>query len=703
MKLFDVDWNAVLQDLNRWDGLPLPARRILLDELRPSGYAPVERFGAHAGAIVASGLAQYDPQKRRMSLAEERRQLVKVLRAMGRHPLFHVVTADVTQARNDVQERTLHASLVRYMEEHFTALEIEAIASHALGKRGGYANKYSVAAYVEAPGWTGDLLDARGDEALLAWAVARGQNATDFFSDAILVLLELQALVRTLLEFPAGLPLRELLATVGNDDYEVESVAEALRVGLATLVIFAGMRAEDLEPTIGLWPTVVQELTRAPTQPPMSVDVTEEFSLAVYMEDMTTVLAAATAAPVRVRANDAAVFARTRAEIEKRLVALPPWVAQILATERVDHAAHELEMRGLLSMRDVNGNPHLHPTTAGARWLALSPRDRLAALVEPMRKSKETNPRNSYDPGGSLTFFPYSLPYYRAPKSMNLREDLTRALLRATDSFIPIAEFLEYAARSDNPLLAQAESSRGRQDAMLYDAYSDPRTTARDMWREMLQHFLSSRLIALGGASIGLHASGAICFRLTGVGHYVLGTASTFDYGSDVVAEVVVQPNFDVVFLGAAPAIEAEIARFAERVGVAPGRVFRITRASVLAAAESGAGVGDVIGALTRASTKPLPKNVQHEIAGWMGTVRRATMRRAELLECADADVAARIVTLLGTGVRQLAPTVFELPGVTPAARATMLKKLKAGGVFVDGHAMHAPASSRRRSRYDED
>ena len=704
MKLFDVDWNAVLHDLQRWDALPLPARRILLDELRPSGYVPVERFGAYAEAIVASGIAQYDAQKRRMSLTDERRQLVKVLRAMGRHPLFHLATADGANepARNDVGERTLHASLVRYMEEHFTGVEIEGIASHALGKRGGYANKYSVAAYVETPGWVGNLLDARDDAALLAWATERGQNPVDFFSDAILVLLDLQVLVRNLLEFPDGVSIRDLLATTRNDD-ELETLADALRIGLGTLVIFAGMRAEDLEPTIGLWPTVVRELTRVPTQPPAAVEVTEEFSLAVYMEDMTTLLAAVTAAPVRVRANDAAVFARARAEIEKRLVALPPWVAQILGTERVDHAARELELRGLVSMRDVQGNPHLHPTAAGARWLVLSPHDRLAALVEPMRKSKEANPRNAYDPGGSSTFFPYTLPYYRAPKSVNLRADLTRALLRAKDSFIAIDDFLDYAARSDNPLLALAETSGGRQDPMFYDGYSDPRGAARDMWRQMLQHFLSSRLIGLGGASIGLHTSGAICFRLTGVGHYLLGEATSFDYGSDVVADVVVQPNFDVVFLGAAPAIEAEIARFSERVGVAPGRVFRITRASVLAAAESGASAGDVIGALTRASTKPVPKNVQHEIAGWMGAIRRATMRRAELLECADADVAARIVALLGAGVRQLAPTVFELSGITPASRATMTKKLRVGGVFVDAHAIHATASSRRRIPDDEE
>ena len=86
-----------------------------------------------------------------------------------------------------------------------------------------------------------------------------------------------------------------------------------------------------------------------------------------------------------------------------------------------------------------------------------------------------------------------------------------------------------------------------------------------------------------------------------------------------------------------------------------------------------------------------------------MGAVRRATLRRAELLECADTDVAARIVALLGASVRQLAPTVFELSGATPAVRAVMMKKLRAGGVFIDVHGNVAATKARRPGRRDEE
>ncbi len=692
MKLFDVDWTSVLHDLGRWDALTLPARRILLHELKTHGYVPAMRFEPHLAEIINSGIAVHEPAKHRLWLGDERRALVKVLRAMGRHQIFHVAPQDVDQHR-------LRAALLGYMQEHFTGDEVQRIASAALRSRV-YATRQTLAPFVAFPAWVGDLLAAEDEQAFLDWADTHGLSSAEFLSD-MPVLLDLQELARILLDYPDGLPLRQLLAT-HDDDGEIPHLAAAIHAGLSSMVLFAGMRVEDLEPTIGLWPTVVHELTRRPAVPPEPVKVGETFVLAVHMEDMTTLLAAIASSPVRVRANDGAVFARTRADIERRLVVPPPWVAKLLDANRVDHGSGALLAHGFVDIRDVDGNPHLHITVTGMRWLALSAHERLSALVEPMRRSKEKNPRDSYDIDRTASFFPYSLPFYHAPKSLDLRADLVRAFLQARDGFIRIDEFLEYGMREDNPLLALTTAPSGSDAGlMFYSGYSDPKGSAREVWGTMLSLFLSTRLLGLGGATFGIDEGGRICFSLTDVGRYLLGAIDSFEYGAGVAAgDVVVQPNFDVVFLGAAPAVEAELARFCERVGVAPGHVFKITRASVLAAAESGAGVGDVIGALTRASSRPIPKNVQHEIAGWMAAVRRATLRRTELLECADAEVAARVVGLLGAGVRQLTPVLLELPASSPAARASLMKKLRAGGVFIDGAGSTADPS-RGRGRRD--
>ena len=342
-------------------------------------------------------------------------------------------------------------------------------------------------------------------------------------------------------------------------------------------------------------------------------------------------------------------------------------------------------------------------TAAGAKWLALSPHDRLALLVDPIRNSKEVNPPGVYDRDGQSRFFSFSLQYLEAPKTLHLRDALTRAFLAAGDGFIPLEQFLQYHALENNPLHALSSSSATDPLGLMYYGAGDPRESYRSLWRSALVQFLASRLFAFGGASIGRLNDGALCFALTDVGRYLLGAADSFAYGTSVTADVVIQPNFDVVFLGIAPSVEATIARFAERVGNPPGLAFKITQRSVFGASETGMTSAEVIDSLTAVSSKPVPKNVQREIAGWMAAVRRASLRRVEVIECADEESAGRVLTLLGAKVRQLTGTMFELRAATGSARAATLKKLRAGGVFVSDATVQVEVRARVRPQYQEE
>ncbi len=687
MKLFDVEWIALLRDLHRFTALSPDARRALLTELKTSGYTVAALFGVHVKEIVASGIAVYDPERDRLSLADERRTLLKLLRAMGRHSVFDTPSLPV---------------LVKYLEEYFSQSDIE-----RLGQRGpsgyGHVTRLSLAPRVAYAGWPGDLLNAFNDHALLTWAANRGRAPTSGAS--LSAMHALQTLARTLRKRADAMPLREL--TPPHDSAELPAFARTCFLGLDTLVLFVGLRAADLEPMVGLWPSALAELARPAAAKPAAVVVVEQFELAVVMEDMTTLLAAIVSAPVRVRNNDLAVFSRTRTEIEGRLTVLPDWVMQVLTepeVTRVDGAANALRLHGFVSIDAHLPKPHLQSVASGVKWLALSPHDRLASLIAPMRNSKLKNPKAGYG-GAAVEFFSFSLPYYQEPKSLNLRESITRAFLDLPPGFVAVESFLEYSAREANPFLAlSAEAARQLQQGM-YFGVTDPREAYRSLWRSALIGFLANRLVAFGGATLGRTTSGDICFALSDVGRYLLGAGEQFAYGSASNAEIVVQPNFDVVFLGAAPSVEARLSRVADRVGVAPGLVFRITRASVLRAAESGVTADDVIGALSAASSKPVPKNVQREIVGWVATVRRARLRAIQVIDCESVEAADRIVAVLGAKAQRLTPTLFELSAATASARAATIKRLRAGGVFVDdqaGKAVVPPKRTRREPVWDE-
>jgi len=225
-------------------------------------------------------------------------------------------------------------------------------------------------------GWPADLLDAESEGAQAEWAKARGlrtmrQLPLDDAPPIRDVLRVLRRVLQRLLAFPDGAPVAALVLQVADDDATAQ--AHTIRLGMQTAVLFGGMRRADLEPMIGLWPSAVHELTRPPLPPPPIVTVVEHFSLAVQMEDMTTVLTTIAAAPVRMRANDGSICAKAQSDIQPRMVALPEWAIGHLTSpfnSRPDAAARTLREYDFVDVRRVHGNWHYGTTPAGMRWLA---------------------------------------------------------------------------------------------------------------------------------------------------------------------------------------------------------------------------------------------------------------------------------------------------------------------------------------------
>jgi hypothetical protein len=209
-------------------------------------------------------------------------------------------------------------------------------------------------------------------------------------------------------------------------------------------------------------------------------------------------------------------------------------------------------------------------------------------------------------------------------------------------------------------------------------------------WARILQSYWHAYLVPLGGAEVGLADGGRLVFRLTDVGRYILGLADRFSYrseGPETGGEVVVQPNFEIVFLTPSPLAEATLARLAERSrsqthGRGVGALFKITTASIFAAAATGLTAEQALATLRELSHKPLPLNVEREIQGWCGQCRRVTVRRAVLIHCPDAPTAARVVAVSGRKASLLSETVVELADAK--FQAELMKKLKALGIFVE-------------------
>ncbi len=676
MKHFEIDWAGMVALMPAWERLSQPVRAAYLAMKPGVAGARVEELRGGADELVKAGLVSLSPTGVRAVVAERWRPFHTALRAMDHHRLWEAPST---------------GGLVTYLEDVFTTPDLQAL----LGDQGYGSNAYYLrvllADRVSGEEWVEGLLAAESPKAVADWerkrstAWERGQPSLPVppvFTEAA-VLDAARVLLRGLVAEPAGVPLGDLPARFPEVDAAV--LAAAIRGCLRYLLLFASM-TDALVPTVGVWPDVAVRLRRAAQGPPAPVEVAETFEAAFRLEDMTTVLTAAAAEPLRLRANDGAVFARTREAIEDRLVSLPDWVAETLGADpetRVETAARLLHAMDLAKAGEKAGQGlRLAPTKKGLRWLDLPDGERLDALIAPIRGSDERAPGSWYGAGSKVGFFPVTLGF-TAPAGMDLRNWVTRAFLEVPPGgMLELGAFLDHRGRAENPFLRLLAKNPGA----LRVQWGRP-TTRQEwerLWREVLATMISLRLVPLGGARMGRTEDGTPAFALTPVGRYLLGAEERLEYegAGGGGAGVVVQPNFEVVFLGPAPGVEARIARFAERAGKGPGTLFRITRRSVLAAAEAGFTADRVLETLAAASRHELPANVVRQLRDWFAATRRVRLRPAVLVECPDAETAARVLSAGGKTVRAVTDTVLELADTERSARSALLKKLREAGVF---------------------
>ncbi|MCY2952528.1 MAG: helicase-associated domain-containing protein [Planctomycetota bacterium] len=246
--------------------------------------------------------------------------------------------------------------------------------------------------------------------------------------------------------------------------------------------------------------------------------------------------------------------------------------------------------------------------------------------------------------------------------------------------------FTRYQSECCNPI---AEMSQAKRSCVALRSGGDaaPMTEIQieSCWARTLNAFVRQRLVPLGGAAIGrtFEADSGFALAVTGAGRYLLGLCDDFDYGQPAEAALVVQPNFEIVFLAPDPVLEATCSRFAERLGGRRpvGTLFRITKASITAAAAVGVGLDQVHATLARASSKPLPTNVEQEVRGWFASFRELSLRPATLIECPDAETAARVLACAGTDATRISDVVLEFRG--DGGKLDLIKALRTQGLFV--------------------
>jgi hypothetical protein len=677
MKFFDTDWNCIFHWLAVWNRLSVAARRHYLLAV-PSHAATVaaEGYGGDLAFALQSGLVE-SVSTGRLRPTQASVPFRALMAQLAKFPLF--------------DHKPTRQLLDEYVVKHYIREESDSIRSSW--------NK---------PFWNSlawprsflDLADVRGwEERYLTWVEKQGRPASSWrwsprpsqppkvtWFPSPEIGEAAQCLVRRAVDSVQPVPILSLPDAL--PERLRPGLEPALKACLRFMLLYPALRQDSLEAVIGLCPAVVYLLNRPAPVPPAVEPCKDLIGVAFRLEDMTRVLAEAATGECRINRSSYGqrLFKVIEDKLREEFVTLPPWL----------EAHHEFGSRlataigCLTSLKLAEDKPSstkrlLAATAKDRKWLAQPAANRLAGLLFEIRRRQPEKIHFSYDP---LSYMPGQFSFGEMKKGDFDHHAWLGSVWRQTpdEGCVALNAFLDYHARVSHPLRNPAiPEARRPRFASAYDGSERAlrEEAIEEICREALEKFFWQRLVPLGCVQTTLREDGQIWFRLSPAGKYLFGQAAELAYGQPAAdAAIVVQPNFDIVFLQPNLSAEVELSPLAEHVGNGVGTLFRLSRRRVILAASQGTTAEAALTLLQKYSSKPLPANVTEELRSWFAACRSLVMRRAVLIDAGDAETALRVRRLLGPDCRGLGSTLLEWPGthVHPKLRA----KLTEQGLFLE-------------------
>ena len=686
MKYLDVRWPDFFELLEAWQTLRYDSKCAFL-ALKPSAPLPAHALepAARRELLSAGWVEEYQSGFR---VPEERREFSRAMRALDRVPVLDAFV------REDVDPPAI---LDRYFKEHLTLVERQQLSGDPYrASAGHFAKRAGESRWIEEfleltdeEGHTSlagvDEPASPGERVRLEHRARRisthSRESVSMARDFVLVLLEERRSVS--LDGAVALFAGE---TEGDRAALRPIFGEALGLLLNEALVLASLDSSAI-PHIGLWESAARTLARRAelASEPMETDRPREvIRRPLIAEDLVVLLHECTLEPPRVKADRFELFARSVKQVEERLMPLPPWLAlddtYWEVAERVRAATRRGLRLGLVGVVGTPGKDHrMIPTELGEDFVGWSDEERVKWLIDSMREH-QVQPWHEADDdahaGVSLMPADARSPHFWRVEILEPALEAFRAAGSA-ESFQLLGPFLEHQVTLDNPYRSRANR--------LYSWVSEE--DADQAWLAALSVFFFNRLVGLGAVELGESPLG-YAFRLTSVGRYLLDLDEALELDDlDEEANVIVQPNLELVFLSPSASARLACSLFAEPTGAlergdSVGTLYRLTRSSVQRAAAAGLEADRVIATLRELSSQDIPANVEAQVRAWLESVRWARARQTLILEVADAETAARVVASVGKHARPLSDTVVEV-GEFDSVPTALRRKLVEAGVFV--------------------
>ncbi len=505
--------------------------------------------------------------------------------------------------------RATTAALKDYLARNFTAVQ-RGVVLDGRAPRDERARRALIARLTSVH-WSREFL---GVEAPLEFDKPRARRVYGESMDSAVHLLTC-LLLRRAAEAPLEIPHDILL--------DCDSVvARALGTAIRYFLLFP--RLKDGVLTMGLLPDVAEDVRIAGAEPPEVIPATLPEPRAFVVQDAESVFVHACTHPLRVKSTGRELYQRDLDDLIAGLAVAP---TRFDPEHRVVSAVNTLMRIGALEhATTVSSRRCLTPTQAGHDWMAASPALRFESFLDDVRTKSVGDRLHRL----GLTDLFYYLDAATAHAVWDGLVSLYQGLPK--DGVVSLSAYVAYHARRLDPF---AGRDAGRDWGFVAGSDGD--------WEHVQVTFIDW-LGSLGGLAFARDGDGEdVLVCACELGDYILGLRDEPPVPEASEARVIVQANFDIVFLGPSPAAEAALARFSDRGDHGHvGTLFRITRASIMRAGAAGVTFDDIQRALAQ-HADGVPANVQHEISTWLERVRRVRATSGIVVECEDTDTADRI------------------------------------------------------------
>lgn len=703
MRNIDPNWIEFFDVLPHWEALPLAAKKTYLTEV-DAHIVPRAFLGNAYDALVEKGFLQPMSEDRdRAKPAPERAGFRRAIRAMHRSMV--------------ISARPAEEYFLGYLQDNYSQNDIVPFLENQRMRHG--LNQQEAFRAITSVAWPRRFLDFPS----VQMARQYEQKCNSYYRSGLYYFqtaagfTALKDIVDWLLTKPGAV----LFSDLKNQFPEYPGVVwhEALTCAVRYLIGFLSLDSENLLPTISIWPGILARDRRAAPEPPKPVAVKDSIAFPAMMEDLVVFLSGCAAEPYRLRITDGVLFAKSIEIITEQLTELPAWLVEkcnlqtgfriqqaLMIAEHLKYVEHSKDAR----------YHHLRVTSKGMDWLGKARKVRLQVLMGAMEKSFKRTYDWDYNP---LLFLPCRKAFRVAGDKVH---DLSSEVISALEplkpgEYVSLTSFIAYHRERRNPLMViPVKKNEYIAIGSDIDRYHQPTLRSfrfpkaeelspedrEEIWHDTLYEFLLKRMIPLGGLRLGLDEQGDLCMSMTDVGRHFLGLDPDFEVGGEEKPEIVVQPNFDVVFLAPAPAVAATIGRFAERRSRQQvGALFQITRKSIINAAASGLTTQDALQALQDSSSKSIPDNVKREITGWFEQCKKVVFRRSWIIRCPDKHTAHRVLALASRLIVPVADAVLEFVGDN-SEKSALIRKMKEQGIFLDAMESNAHIARIEERLYDD-